>query len=224
MNSSKSKHKKNLESACDYAAQQLMQADRDLYRLALYEKNIPRRRALIALWALITDIEKIPYQITEPQMGILRIKWWYDSITKDQADQTLLLVALNDALSQGFYNKDDLLALIDYMQGEITLHNHQDPAVLIDYIAEKGRFISKVLEYKDHATFIKITLLRGLHHYPHLWDNVTKSLQELTQAPTKEQDIYIKKSDYYAELLIKNIKKDKPIALSVLNLIKLHFC
>ncbi|MEQ1669404.1 MAG: squalene/phytoene synthase family protein [Hyphomicrobium sp.] len=56
----------------------------DRYMAALLSP--PEHRAgLIALAAFAADIEKISSQVTEPQIGEIRIQWWRDAISADAA-------------------------------------------------------------------------------------------------------------------------------------------
>lgn len=216
MECSETKYKNNLDSAYDFAASQLMAADRDLYRLALYERDLHRRKALIALWTLITALESIPAQITESQMGLLRFKWWHDSLEQGQADQTQLLIALEHSIAKGLLDRAKLLTLIDHMQGEITLSRDEKLETIRDYQMQKGRLIAECLHAAHKDIFAALCLARAAGWQPEI-------LEGAIQNHAPKEDIYAAKLSCYTKLLMQKIKNGKQVKLSPLDLIKLHF-
>jgi 15-cis-phytoene synthase len=55
------------------------EADRDRYLSALFAPDAVRPQ-LLALYAFDAEIRRIPYLVSEPQLGEIRLQWWRDTI------------------------------------------------------------------------------------------------------------------------------------------------
>lgn len=54
--------------------------DRDLYLSALFAPE-PQQQSLLALYAFCIEIARIPDQVSEAQLGEIRLQWWRDALS-----------------------------------------------------------------------------------------------------------------------------------------------
>jgi hypothetical protein len=222
MNSSNEKLKNYLSSpqkdAFDFAAATLLQNDKDLYRLCLYEKDKDTKRSYFAVFALLTELEKVRLISGEEQIGTLRIKWWYDAISKHDEktdEQTQLLIALKSSISSGHISKDSLLELIEVCAEEAVMPSHPNEIVFETHIKDKGEKLAKTIFINQHLA-VNLCWLRAIKyfHFPDI------ELEENDEYPS---NIFENKLSTYIKLLNKNIKHKNQIELGVIDLIRLHF-
>jgi 15-cis-phytoene synthase len=74
------------------------------------------REHLFALYAFDAEIRRIPFLVSEPQIGEIRLQWWLDTIDAIYAGSTLdhpIAIALSAAIKQGHLPKQPLCNLIE---------------------------------------------------------------------------------------------------------------
>lgn len=161
-----SNHKYFLKNARNFCADRLLELDRDLYRASLYAG--PARDALQALFLLMTEIEAIPALVTEPMMGTMRIKWWYDNLSKTEGDgRTLLLGALIQEFDEKKLDRDGVLSLLETMQAELATPRFQNPAEWPAYHHRKAAALTHAALLDDRfipclAPFLALRTLKSM--------------------------------------------------------------
>ncbi|MCV6574206.1 MAG: squalene/phytoene synthase family protein [Cohaesibacter sp.] len=73
-----------------------------LYHFIALTSPQEHRSALIALYAFVNEIERIPLQVSDPSMGEIRLQWWLDIVqqSKGQGDQKEAIGPLATCLKQ----------------------------------------------------------------------------------------------------------------------------
>jgi 15-cis-phytoene synthase len=74
------------------------------------------REHLFALYAFDAEIRRIPYLVSEPQIGEIRLQWWSDSLDAIYADAKVdhpIAAALGEAIKIGHLPKQPLQNLIE---------------------------------------------------------------------------------------------------------------
>lgn len=69
------------ETSLDYCADQVRRHDYPRY-LAVLAMPRRTRAALWALYAFHLEIAKIPHIVSEPALGLIRLKWWQEAIER----------------------------------------------------------------------------------------------------------------------------------------------
>lgn len=59
--------------------QQLREHDRDLYLASLFFPD-EKRGAVQALYAFAADVARVPFQVSEPALGEIRLQWWLETV------------------------------------------------------------------------------------------------------------------------------------------------
>lgn len=216
----KNKNTASLEAAQNFCAEQLMIADRDLYRLTLFAKN-EERQVLQAIFLLVCEIEKIPSLAQDPMMASIRLKWWYDSIENllnedsqpPQDTTTLLLVALRDSHQKSLIDIPSLLELIDLMQTEINTKLEIQNKELNDYIKDKSSKILKSIKRDKHylSIYYRLFLIRNNL-------KIDFNIEKKENLPNFE-----KKCLAYTNIMAAKQKKGQEHSLTPFDLIKLYF-
>lgn len=68
--------------------QQLREADRDRY-FSLFFVSEPHRSKLACFYLIDAEIQKIRQQVSEPQLGLIRLQWWREAIAQAYAGQAV---------------------------------------------------------------------------------------------------------------------------------------
>lgn len=221
MNSSLSKHKNNLELANEDIAQSLLDADKDLYRLCLYEKNANRKNLLITFFALLTELEKIPFIASEPAISAIRLKWWYDSINDHSSSDNSppLLIAIQKLISQNKLDKESILALINVLQDEKVITQSDQHARITSYCKNKAELVTNCLKLdKKHLLTISYLLFIRLAK-----KNKALKLDDEVEPSTDKTGLFIYKTNIYCKIMNKKMSDGEPLELSTIDKIKLHF-
>jgi hypothetical protein len=222
MNTTDEKLKNNLSTAQKesyaFAASTLLQNDKDLYRLCLYEKDTQKKHALFAIFALLSELEKVRLIAGEQQIGTLRLKWWYDSINADndsKEEQTQLLQALKTSIQKKYLDKDALLNLIEICSQDITLPTHPELDTFTQHIKKKSENLANAITIDSDIAY-NLLMVRAARYF-HLED------YPLRKKSIKDRHIFETKLNIYANMLRNNIKKKSKPELSLFDLFKLHF-
>lgn len=224
MNTPHEKLKNNLPSQIDaayeFAAHSLLQNDKDLYRLCLYEPQTPKKRAYICVFALLTELEKIRLisNASDGHIGMLRTKWWYDALSLEKAsthEQTQLLLALKTSITDGYINKEYLLELIALCAKETALPQTPEADSYKEHFDAKGLVTAQTLGINT-ALMQDIMYLRGFRYF-HMPD--IKSAPQKKERPISK---FENKLNSYIRILRHNIKSKNSMDMGVCDMIKLH--
>ncbi len=96
-------------------------ADRERYIATLFAPD-DMRDHLYALYAFDAEIARIPFLVSEPQIGEIRMQWWRDSIDAVYANDTVdhpVAQGLAGAIKQGRLPKAPLHNLIEARSREL---------------------------------------------------------------------------------------------------------
>lgn len=100
----------------DYCRDQLRQHDYELYATMLFAPA-KHQSALAALYTLNLELEKIPFLVREPMMGLIRFQWWRDAISSLYRCTIMrhkVIETLGYVLGQGVsWSESDFQALIN---------------------------------------------------------------------------------------------------------------
>lgn len=133
-----------LKNARNFCAARLLELDRDLYRATLYAGR--DTAGLQALFLLMAEVEAIPALVTEPLMGAVRIKWWYDSLSAAHHDgRTLLLAALMREFDEKNLQRDGAQTLLETMQDELAPVRFQSAADWTSYHRRKAAALARAM-------------------------------------------------------------------------------
>ncbi len=111
--------------------------DQDRYWSALLAPE-PARSDLLALYAFHLELARIPDQVSEPQLGEIRLQWWRDALRaalEGGAADHPVLAALAQAASRHQLPASDLAAMIDAFSFDLGDELMPDFAVLEAYLA-----------------------------------------------------------------------------------------
>lgn len=112
----------------DTLQRELRGLDGDLYLCHLFAP-VPYRDALLVLYRLYADIARIPYNVSEPMLGAIRLQWWRDML--DRLDSDALHdghgVPIAEALQLFWhkpFDKTRVLKLIDGREAALVEDQH----------------------------------------------------------------------------------------------------
>lgn len=119
-------------------AQTVREGDRDRYWSALFApRNV--RTDLLALYAFNIEIARIPYLVSEPMVGQIRLQWWRDAIELSSAS-TRTAHPLADALARAIRRhrlpKDRLQMMVDARLFDLYREPMAGSAALHAYVRE----------------------------------------------------------------------------------------
>lgn len=72
-------------TAAAYPAQHVYTHDRDLFLRALFVPPA-QREPVLALYALVVELEKIPHDVTEEMIGHIKYAWWEEALSSFATD------------------------------------------------------------------------------------------------------------------------------------------
>ena len=94
----------------DILRQDLRGLDGDLYLCHLFAPSEHRDR-LLTLYRLYADIARVPFDVSEPMLGAIRLQWWRDLIAA--TDKTASGAPVGEALQIYDFPPEMLLPLVD---------------------------------------------------------------------------------------------------------------
>ncbi len=133
--------------------------DPDRYASALFAPSNVRPH-LFALIAFNVELARIAEQVSEPQLGEIRLQWWRDALPRAMAGETIshpVVDAVGRAASERALSKHLLDALVDAREFDVSVKIMPDMAALETYLdATAGglfRLAAELLEGRvDEAT------------------------------------------------------------------------
>jgi 15-cis-phytoene synthase len=112
--------------------------DLDRYTSALFAPGASRDH-LFALYAFNVELARIGEQVTEPQLGEIRLQWWRDALDRACANENTgqpVVDALGAAVRTCDLSRQDLAGLIDARRFDVSVKIMPDTAALDDYLAK----------------------------------------------------------------------------------------
>jgi phytoene synthase len=110
--------------------------DPDRYAAALFA---PRggREALFALYAFNVELARIAEQVSEPQLGEIRLQWWREALDRSLAGEATghpVADAVGAAARRSSLPADEFVGLIDARSFDVSVRIMPDRAALDDYL------------------------------------------------------------------------------------------
>jgi phytoene synthase len=118
----------------------LRQWDRPHYLALLFAPD-EKRDALMALQAFSAEISRIPFQVSEAQVGLIRLQWWrdtLDAIGKGVAQDHPVAKALASAVTRHHLPLLPLQSAIDAHEQDFDPEPPADVVALEEYLGRTG--------------------------------------------------------------------------------------
>lgn len=130
----------NAANASAHVAALVRSADQDRYWSALLAPE-PARTALLTLYAFDLELARIADHVSEPQIGLIRLKWWHDAIAgpagSDGGGPPVLDALLRRAKDFGL-PRQRLAAMVEAREAEFDADGFADFAELEAYLANSA--------------------------------------------------------------------------------------
>jgi phytoene synthase len=120
--------------------------DLDRYVSALFAPRAAREH-LFALYAFNTELAHIGEQVSEPQLGEIRLQWWRDALDRASSGETTgqpVADALGLAVRECDLSRQSLAHLIDARGFDVSVKIMPDAAALDDYLAKTAGALFKL--------------------------------------------------------------------------------
>jgi phytoene synthase len=120
--------------------------DLDRYVSALFAPRAAREH-LFALYAFNTELDHIGEQVSEPQLGEIRLQWWRDALDRASSGETTgqpVADALGLAVRECDLSRQSLADLIDARGFDVSVKIMPDAAALDDYLAKTAGALFKL--------------------------------------------------------------------------------
>ena len=111
--------------------------DLDRYSSALFAPA-PSRAHLFALYAFNVELARIGEQVSEPQLGEIRLQWWRDALDRASSSETTgqpVADAIGFAVRECKLSQQSLAGLIDARRFDVSVKIMPDTAALDGYLA-----------------------------------------------------------------------------------------
>ena len=112
--------------------------DPDRYASALFAPR-PAREPLFALYALNVELARAAEQVSEPQLGEIRLQWWREALDRAAAGEDTgnpVADAVGSAARRYALSGDSLAGLIDARSFDVSVKIMPDTAALDDYLGK----------------------------------------------------------------------------------------
>jgi phytoene synthase len=120
--------------------------DLDRYVSALFAPRAAREH-LFALYAFNVELARIGEQVSEPQLGEIRLQWWRDALDRASSGETTgqpVADALGLAVRECDLSRQSLADLIDARGFDVSVKIMPDAAALDDYLAKTAGALFKL--------------------------------------------------------------------------------
>jgi 15-cis-phytoene synthase len=120
--------------------------DLDRYTSALFARSASREH-LFALYAFNVELARIGEQVSEPQLGEIRLQWWRDALGRACAGDItghLVADAIGLAVRECDLSRQSLADLIDARRLDVSVRVMPDTAALDDYLAKTAGALFKL--------------------------------------------------------------------------------
>ncbi len=100
----------------------LLPKNEDVVLACNFIPDVEKRAEVLALYAFLDTLRDIPVRTTEPLMGEIRLRWWYEAIEEIRDGRPVRYHPLTEALKVliGTYSLDPQ-ALLDMVEGQMPL-------------------------------------------------------------------------------------------------------
>jgi phytoene synthase len=112
--------------------------DPDRYAGALFAPRASRD-ALFALYAFNVELARIAEQVSEPQLGEIRLQWWREALDRASAGEAAghpVANAIGSAARRHTLSRESLAGLIDARSFDVSVKIMPDSRALDDYLAK----------------------------------------------------------------------------------------
>ena len=120
--------------------------DLDRYVSALFAPGA-RREHLFALYALNVELARIGEQVSEPQLGEIRLQWWRDALDSASSGETTghpVADAVGRTVRECNLSRQSLAGLIDARHFDVSVKIMPDTAALDRYLANTAGALFKL--------------------------------------------------------------------------------
>jgi len=120
--------------------------DLDRYTSALFAPSACREH-LFALYAFNVELARIGEQVSEPQLGEIRLQWWRDALDRACAGDITghpVVDALGLAVRDCELSRQSLVDLIDARAFDVSVKIMPDTAALDDYLGKTAGVLFKL--------------------------------------------------------------------------------
>jgi phytoene synthase len=120
--------------------------DLDRYVSALFAPGACREH-LFALYAFNVELARIGEQVSEPQLGEIRLQWWRDALDRASSGETTgqpVADAIGFAVRECKLSRPSLAGLIDARSFDVSVKIMPDTAALDDYLANTAGALFKL--------------------------------------------------------------------------------
>ena len=120
--------------------------DLDRYASALFAPGACREH-LFALYAFNVELARIGEQVSEPQLGEIRLQWWRDALDRASSCETTgqpVADAIGFAVRECKLSQQSLAGLIDARRFDVSVKIMPDTAALDDYLANTAGVLFKL--------------------------------------------------------------------------------
>jgi phytoene synthase len=124
----------------------LRQWDRPRYLALLFAPD-GKRNALIALHAFNAEIARIPLLVSDPQVGLIRLQWWRDTLAaigKGDVQAHPVAIALSTAISLHHLPLQPLLDLVDAHEHDLYADPMPDILSLEEYLGKTSSALIQI--------------------------------------------------------------------------------
>jgi len=120
--------------------------DLDRYVSVLFAPGVCREH-LFALYAFNVELARIGEQVSEPQLGEIRLQWWRDALDRACAGETTgqpVADAIGFAVRECKLSRQSLAGLIDARSFDLSVKIMPDTATLDDYLGNTAGALFKL--------------------------------------------------------------------------------
>ena len=127
-----------------------------------------RRKEIAAIYSFNLELANIAWNVSEPQLGYLKLRWWEDYVTNMKKENPIreikYLPILSKLLAEGRLHKSNLLRLIKAREFDCSKKPFESYEQQIEYIRDTSQNIlfmglSCLIEFNDNS------LRRNLSEY-----------------------------------------------------------
>ena len=112
--------------------------DPDRYASALFAARAARE-PLFALYAFNVELARIAEQVSEPQLGEIRLQWWRDALARASAGEATdhpVADAIGDVVRRYALSRESVAGMIDARHFDVSVKIMPDTAALDDYLGK----------------------------------------------------------------------------------------
>lgn len=156
-----------MSEAASHCLDLVRRHDRDRFLSTLFAPDAARPH-LLALYAFNTEIVRIRSIVTEPQIGLIRLQWWRDTVEGGSGGGHPVAEELHKAIVSGGLPKQALLDLVTAHEFDLFHDPMPDIGALEAYLGEtSSRLIQMAAMILDREAAQKASEIAGLAGVAH---------------------------------------------------------